>query len=352
MRAAVLEEYGEPLVIQTVPDPEPGPEEAVVAVEACGICRSDWHAWQGHGEWANDQVPRGQILGHEPAGEVVAVGDAVETISVGQQVVVPFSLGDGHCQYCQTGHGNVCANGTALGFEKDAPGAFAEYVAVPAADYNLTPLPSFLAPNEAAALGCRYMTAYHGLANRTTVAGGDWLAVYGCGGVGLAAVQIGTALGARPIAVDPDPDARARATAVGAVETIDPEATDPVAAIETLTDGGADITMDALGIEATARNAVQSLRPRGTHLQVGLTTDAERGQVSLPTDWMTRWEIEFIGVRGMPPTAYEDLFALIEASDIDPGALIGREVRLEELSDRLAAMGDYDTDGIEVLTEF
>jgi alcohol dehydrogenase len=351
MRAAILREYGEPLDITTVPEPEPGPDGAVVEVEACGLCRSDWHAWQGHGEWNDDQVPTGQILGHEPAGSVVAVGENVERFAEGDRVVVPFSLGDGTCHNCRSGHGNVCADGLALGFEPDAPGAFAEQVAVPNADYNVVDLPEELTPRDAAVLGCRYMTAYHGLADRAGLAGGDWLAVHGCGGVGLSAVQLGDALGARVLAVDPSESARERASDLGAVGTFDPAERDPVDAIQERT-GGADVSVDALGITETCRNSVRCLRERGTHLQLGLTTDEERGEVPLPTDWMTRWEITFVGSRGMPPTRYGALFEFIAASDIDPGALVGREVSLGEVSERLAAMGEYDTDGVEVVTSF
>jgi alcohol dehydrogenase len=108
MQALVLEAYGEPLALESVDAPEPTAHGAVVEVEACGICRSDWHAWQGHGEWADDRVPLGQILGHEPAGTVVDVGDRVSEVSVGDRVAVPFNLGDGACPQCRNGHGNVC----------------------------------------------------------------------------------------------------------------------------------------------------------------------------------------------------------------------------------------------------
>jgi len=351
MRAAVLREYGEPLEIRDVPAPEPDPGGAVVAVEACGVCRSDWHAWQGHGEWNDDRVPRGQILGHEPAGEVVAVGSGVDRVSEGDQVVVPFSLGDGACRHCQSGHGNVCRNGLALGFEPDAPGAFAQQVAVPAAEYNLVGLPDSLTPRDAAVLGCRYMTAYHALADRAGLAGSDWLAVHGCGGVGLSAVQLGSALAARVIAVDPSESARDRAETLGATATVDPTECDPVETIRERT-GGADVSVDALGIRETCRNSVRCLRERGTHAQIGLTTDEERGEVPLPTDWMTRWEITFVGSRGMPPTSYDALFELILASGIDPGELVARELALDSVSDRLAAMGEFDTDGVEVITSF
>ncbi|AUX09629.1 alcohol dehydrogenase [Halalkaliarchaeum desulfuricum] len=352
MRAAILREYGEPLEIDTVPDPDPDPDGAVVAVEACGLCRSDWHAWKGHGEWADDNVPLGQVLGHEPAGEVLAVGEEVDRIAVGDRVVVPFSLGDGTCHNCRSGHSNVCRDGLALGFQPEAPGAFAEQVAVPAADYNLVRLPDTLEPRDAAVLGCRYMTAYHALASRADLAGGDWLAVHGCGGVGLSAVQLADVLGARIVAVDPDDRARDRAETLGANATIDPGTTDPVGEIHAITDGGADVSLDALGIAETCRNSVRCLRERGTHAQVGLTTDEERGEVSLPTDWMTRWEITFVGSRGMPPTSYARLFDLVAANDVDLAGLVAREISLEDVSARLSAMTDHETVGVEVITEF
>lgn len=351
MRAAILQEYGEPLDIRDVPSPEPEPDGAVVSVEACGVCRSDWHAWQGHGEWNDDQVPRGQILGHEPAGEVVAVGAEVERFVEGDRVVVPFSLGDGVCHNCQSGHGNVCTDGLALGFEPEAPGAFAEQVAVPAADYNLVRLPDAIRPRDAAVLGCRYMTAYHALTGRTGLSGGDWLVVHGCGGVGLSTVQLGSALAARVIAIDPSESARNRAETLGATRTIDPSVVDPVDAIRDQT-GGADVSVDAVGIAETCRNSIRCLRERGTHVQIGLTTAQERGEISLPTDWMTRWEITFAGSRGMPPTRYESLFDLVLASGIDLSELLARELALEDVSDRLAAMSEFETDGVEVITSF
>jgi len=353
MRAAVLSSYGDPLTIRDIDAPEPGPDGAVVAVEACGICRSDWHAWQGHGEWADDDVPLGQVLGHEPAGRVVETGERVGAVEAGDRVVIPFNLGDGTCRYCQNGHGNVCQDGATLGFEPDTPGAFAERVAVPAAEYNLVALPDRVTFEAAAALGCRYVTAFHALVHRAALSAGDRVAVHGCGGLGLAAVQIAAAFGASVVAVDIREKPLAMAREVGAVETVDAGAVEDVpAAVRAATDGGVHVSVDALGRAETCQNSVRSLRPRGSHVQVGLTTDAERGEIALPTDWLTRWDIDVLGSRGMPPSKYDELLGPVADGTLDPGALVTRRVTLDDVSDRLTAMSDYGTEGIEVVTEF
>lgn len=347
MRAVVLEAHGEPLELTEVPEPDCPDDGVVVAVEACGICRSDWHAWKGHGEWVDDVPPEGQILGHEPAGRVVEAGERVETLSEGDRVAIPFSLGDGTCPQCRNGHGNVCEDGIGLGFEPAGQGAFADRVAVPHADYNLTTLPDGLAATAAAALGCRYMTAYHGLAHRAHLTPGDWVAVHGCGGVGLSAIQIASALGARVLAVDIREEALEKAVELGAHETVAGDGDVPEA-IRELTDGGAAISIDALGIEETCRNSVDCLDSLGQHLQMGLSTDAERGKVPLPTDSMVGREVDFLGSRGMPPTRYDELLAFVASGAIDPAALVSRTVPLEEVPERIAAMDEFTTTGIEV----
>ncbi|KAB1198440.1 MULTISPECIES: zinc-dependent alcohol dehydrogenase family protein [Haloferax] len=352
MRAAVLREHGEPLDVTDVPAPTLDSEGVVVDVEACGICRSDWHAWMGHGEWADDNVEPGQILGHEPAGRVVEVGDRVETIREGDRVALPFNLACGSCGYCRTGHGNVCtgAHPHALGFEQTAQGAFAEQVHLPSADYNAIRLPAGVTSRDVAALGCRFMTAYNALEARAGLRAGEWVAIHGCGGVGLSAIQVANALGARVVAVDVRESALDVADELGADVLVDAADADVVESVRDATDGGAHVSVDALGVAETCRNSVRCVRPRGTHVQVGLTTAAERGEVSLPTDWMTRHEVSFVGARGMPPTSAPDLLSLLASDTVDPGSLVTKEVSLDEVPERLAAMTDYDTVGVEVMT--
>ncbi|WP_435180083.1 zinc-dependent alcohol dehydrogenase family protein [Halorussus sp. AFM4] len=353
MRAAVLREYGEPLEIEDVDRPEPDPDGVVVETGACGVCRSDWHAWQGDWEWIGARPPKGQILGHEPAGTVVEVGEDVTRLSEGDTVAVPFNLSDGTCPMCRNGHANVCENVLPLGFTDAAPGAFAEEVHVPHADQNAVTLPDGVSPVAMAGLGCRFVTAFHALVHRADVDAGDWVAIHGCGGVGLSAVHIADAIGANVVAVDLADEKLAKAADLGAAATVNAAETENVPReIAGVTDGGAHVSVDALGIAETCRNSVNCLGRRGQHVQVGLTTQAERGTVELPTDAMTMKEIDFLGSYGMQPPRYDEIFRLVEAGALDPGAVVSETVTLDDVPDRLAAMSDYETMGIPVVDEF
>ncbi|MFC7132815.1 MULTISPECIES: alcohol dehydrogenase catalytic domain-containing protein [Salinibaculum] len=348
-RAAVLTEYDEPLAVTEVDGVAPGTDGIVVETDACGICRSDWHAWKGH--WPS--VPTdGHILGHEPAGTVTAVGDEVENFAVGDEVGIPFNVACGGCHNCWSGDSHLCSDGLSLGFTDELPGAFASEFAIPRADFNAVHLPDGMTAVEMAGLGCRFATAFHGLAHKADVHAGDWLAVHGCGGIGLSAVNIGAALGANVVAVDLDEDALALAEQVGATETVVAGETDVPKAVADVTDGGADVSVDALGIAETCRNSIDCLAAKGQHVQVGMTTDDEAGEIALPVDEMVGAELEFVGVKGMPPSRYPELFRMIAGGKLTPADLVTSEVGLGDVSDRLASMDDYDTLGMEVVTSF
>ncbi|MFB6152137.1 MAG: zinc-binding dehydrogenase, partial [Haloarculaceae archaeon] len=352
MRALVLEEHGEPLAVRERPAPDPDPHGVVVETAACGICRSDWHAWRGHGEWVDDRVPTGQVLGHEPVGRVAAVGDEVTGLGEGDRVVVPFNLADGTCPACRRGRTNYCEGATALGFGPDAPGAFAERFPVPHADVNAVPLPADVPTVAAASLGCRFVTAFEGLDAVAGVGGGDVVVVVGCGGVGLSAVQVADALGGSVAAVDVREEPLELAADLGARWTIDASAVDDVPARVRALAGGADVSVDALGSSETCRTAVESLASGGTHVQVGLTGAADRGEISLPMDAVVQNGLTIAGSRGMPPTRYDDLFELVASGAVDPEALVTDTVSLSDVPDRLEAMDDYGTTGVEVVTDF
>lgn len=325
MRAIVYDAVGATPVLTDVPEPDCPPEGAVVAVRATGICRSDWHAWRGH-----DPVPLPNIPGHEFAGVVCRVGAQVTDFGVGDRVTVPFVNGCGRCGWCASGQAQVCPEQTQPGFTH--PGSFAERVAVRAADFNLVRLPDDVDFITAASLGCRFATAYHALTTQGRLKEGEWLAVVGCGGVGLSAVMIGVALGARVVAVDPSQEARRRALELGAeVGLADAEG------IAAATGGGAQVSIDALGSAATASASILGLRRRGRHVQVGLML-ADNAAAALPWGAVVARELEVIGSHGMAAVDYPGLLAMISAGRLAPGALIGRTVGLERAGIELAAM--------------
>ena len=333
MKAVVYPGYGVPPSVTDVPAPECPAGGVVLDVGATGVCRSDWHAWQGH-----DPVPLPHIPGHEMAGTVAAAGSEVTRWRPGDRVTVPFVCGCGTCEYCRAGQAQVCPAQTQLGFT--GPGSFAEQVAIPAADVNLVALPGSVSFVTAACLGCRFATAFRAVTAHGRLRAGQWLAVHGCGGAGLSAVLTGAALGARVIAVDVAPVALARARELGAAETVlagPDQAADPAAAIHELTGGGAHVSLDTFGSPATAAASVRSLRRRGRHVQVGLLLGPDAA-APLPMDLVIARELEIYGSHGMAAAGYPAMLALIADQTLRPQRLTGPVIGLAGAGAALAAM--------------
>ncbi|MEU5903192.1 zinc-dependent alcohol dehydrogenase family protein [Micromonospora sp. NPDC047527] len=343
MRAVIFDEFGARPEVRDVPDPVPPPGGAVIQVEATGLCRSDWHGWQGH----DPDIRPPHVPGHEFAGVVTAVGADVRGWRPGDRVTAPFVCACGRCPACLAGDQQVCERQTQPGFTHW--GSFAGYVALHDADVNLVRLPDELGYPAAAALGCRFATAFRAVVQQGRVAAGEWVAVHGCGGVGLSAVMIAAACGARVVAVDIAPGALDLARSFGATVCLDGGAlTGPgavAAAVRDVTGGGAHLSLDALGSHATCTASIESLRRRGRHIQVGLLPPAQ-GRPALPMEFVIAYELELRGSHGMAAHAYPELLGLVTAGVLRPADLITRTIGLDDVPDALATMDQPTTGGM------
>ncbi|MFD9000444.1 zinc-dependent alcohol dehydrogenase family protein [Streptomyces sp. NPDC059582] len=343
MRAVVFERYGEPAEVREVADPRPAEHGVVVRVAATGLCRSDWHGWQGH----DPDITLPHVPGHELAGVVEAVGPRVTAWRPGDRVTVPFVCACGTCPACAAGDQQVCEQQTQPGFTHW--GSFAQYVALDHADVNLVAVPDGMSFATAAALGCRFATAFRAVVRQGRVAAGEWVAVHGCGGVGLSAVMIAAASGARVVAVDVAPQALDLARKFGAAECVDATRTaDTAAAIRALTGGGAHLSLDALGSPATCAASVNCLRRRGRHIQVGLLPSPD-GTTPVPMARAVGLELELLGSHGMPAHGYAAMLELVGAGVLRPDLLVTSTIPLDAVPDALAAMGTAPGAGVTVI---
>jgi alcohol dehydrogenase len=341
VKAAVYEQFQGPIALVDVPDPHAAPGEVVVEVLAVGLCRSDYHGWHG----TDPDIVCPHVGGHEFVGRVVAVGAGVTRWSEGDRVVAPFVCGCGECEPCRLGQHQVCRRQQQPGFTRW--GAFAQYTTVPFADTNAVAVPESIADDAAALVGCRVSTSYRGVIERGRLVGGEVLCVFGCGGVGLAAVAMGRAVGATVVAIDIAPDALALATAIGADIVLDARDHDDIAAAVHEATGGAHVSVDCLGHAATAANSVFSLRALGRHVQIGLFPTAS---ADFPVSRVIRDELEVLGVHGLSATRFHEVFALMESGRLDPAAMITERLTLADVPAALPAMGHFASPGVSVVT--
>lgn len=350
MKAAVYEKFGGPIEIVDAPDPTPPEGGVVLAVDATGICRSDWHGWMGH----DPDIRLPHVPGHELAGRVVEVGKGVRNWKRGDRVTMPFVAGCGHCGPCLSGNQQVCDHQFQPGFTHW--GSFAQLVAVHYADMNLVRLPDSMDPVAAASLGCRFATAFRALEAQARVRAGEWVAIHGCGGVGLSAIMIARAMGARVVAIDIDPEKLALAKTLGADATLDArevaerEGGVP-AAVRELTGGGAQVSMDALGSRATCFNSVACLAKRGRHVQVGLML-ADQRRPEIPMDLVVAWELEIYGSHGIQAHRYDVLLGLVSSGRVKPELLVTDRYDLAAGVDFLMRMNEFPGAGIRVINRF
>lgn len=343
MRAVVFTEFGGPLTVTNVDVPGPPPHGAVIEVRATGVCRSDWHGWQGH----DPDVHLPHTPGHEFAGVVAAVGDEVASWQPGDRVTVPFVCACGTCDACLAGEHQVCEHQTQPGFTH--AGSFAEYVRIDHADVNLVRLPDELDFVTAASLGCRFATAFRAVRAHGQASAGQWVAVHGCGGVGLSAVMIAKALGANVVAIDVSDAALALADDLGADLTLNSaQLPDVGERVRAMTGGGAHVSLDAYGSEATCANSIQSLRRRGRHVQVGLLPEA-LGRPQVPMARVVWLELSIHGSHGMAAHDYAPMLAMVADGSLRPDLLVRGVISLDEAPDALAAMTQASTPGTIVI---
>ncbi|MGC8495362.1 MAG: zinc-dependent alcohol dehydrogenase family protein [Syntrophobacteraceae bacterium] len=347
MRAVLYEEFQKPLTLTTVPDPAPPAHGVVLRVEATGLCRSDWHGWMGH-DSSIASLPH--VPGHELAGVIEAVGKDVRNWKAGDRVTLPFVCGCGTCPQCASGNQQVCDHQFQPGFTHW--GSFAEYVAIHYAEANLVRLPEELDAVTAASLGCRFATSFRAMAVQGKVSGGQWVAIHGCGGVGLSAVMIAAALGARVVAIDISEEKLALARSMGASATVNGAVeSDVVAAVKEITRGGAEVSLDALGSPATCFNSIANLRKRGRHVQVGLML-ADHSHPAIPMDQVIANELEIAGSHGMQAHEYGRMLSMIQAGKLQPAKLISKTITLEESMQELVDMDRFRGTGVTVIDRF
>jgi len=346
MKAVYFEQFQGPIEIREVPNPKASPDSVIVKVEATGLCRSDWHGWMGH----DSDIVLPHVPGHELAGIIVETGSEIRNFKMGNRVTVPFVSGCGHCPECVSGNHQVCDHQFQPGFT--AWGSFAEFVEIKYADINLVKLPDEIDFVTAASLGCRFITSFRAVVDQGKVAAGQWVAVHGCGGVGLSAIMIAAAAGANVIAVDIDDAKLELAQKVGASVLINAKNVENVPEkIKSISVRGSHISIDALGSQQTCFNSVSCLRKRGKHIQVGLMT-GDHKHPKIPMDKVVANELEVIGSHGMQAFRYTEMFEMIKSGKLKPELLVGKTISLAEVPEALVNMDKFENVGVTVVNIF
>ncbi len=346
MKAVYYKEFKGKIDVREVPNPTVSKDSVVIKTGATGLCRSDWHGWMGH----DPDIVLPHVPGHELAGEIVEVGTGIKNFGIGDRVTVPFVSGCGHCPECNLGNHQICDNQFQPGFT--AWGSFAEFVEIKYADVNLVRLPDEIDYVTAASLGCRFITSFRAVIDRGKVSAGEWVAVHGCGGVGLSAINIAAGAGASVIAVDIDDEKLKLAEKMGASVTINARLEENIVQkIIDETGRGAHLSIDALGSQETCFNSISCLRKRGRHVQVGLTT-GDHQHPKIPMDKVVAHELEIMGSHGMQSFRYGAVFKLIQNGKVRPALMLGKTISLHDVPETLANMDSFENLGVTVIDKF
>jgi 2-desacetyl-2-hydroxyethyl bacteriochlorophyllide A dehydrogenase len=321
---------GQPLVVEEVPTPRPAHGEVLLRVRACGLCSSDIHiAYEGITPTAFQPI----ILGHEIGGEIAELGEEVGGWQVGDRVVVSAILSCGQCINCIAGNQQICLQRGIIGIHEN--GGLAEYAGVPAK--NLTRLPDKIPYDQGAILTDAVATPYHAITSRGRLTSGESVAVIGCGGLGIHAIQLAKVFGADTIiAVDVLSLALERAKSLGADFVCRADQEDPVEVIREATKGlGVDLALECVGEQSTIATAVACLKTGGRAVVVGLGADNIN---TLPPTEFVRREIELRGSYGFTVREISELVQLVDKGELDISGSISRTIALDEINEGLEAL--------------
>lgn len=335
MKAARFYQAGEPLRIEDVPVPQPGPGQVLIKVEAVGVCGSDVHiAIEGVTPTSFAPI----TLGHEPSGVVEKLGPEVEGFAPGHRVSVCPFLVCGHCINCRAGRQQVCLNRRCIGIQAD--GALAEYLCVPAE--NLTPLPDNVPFEQGAIITDAVATPFHALTAVGRLTIGETVAIFGCGGLGIHGVQLARLMGAsQVIAVDVRDSVLEGAKEVGADLTINAARDNAAQAILDATSGGVDLAVELVGMQVTIASAVESLRVGGRAVVAGLGPDPI---TTLPPTQFVRNEAALLGSYGFTISEIATLMNLCATGRLDLSGSVTEVLPLSAVNDALQTLHDKSKD--------
>jgi 6-hydroxycyclohex-1-ene-1-carbonyl-CoA dehydrogenase len=325
MKAAVFHGPKKPLEIEEVTKPEAKPGEIVVKVAACGVCMTDLH-YIDHGVPTFKKPP--MILGHEPSGTVDLVGSGVKAFEPGQRVIIPPVFSCGYCKNCREGRENICENMVMMGNNFD--GAYAEFVAVSAKD--CINLPEDLPIEESSVIADALSTPYHAVTNRGRVKPGDWVAVFGCGGVGINTVQFAAAAGAQVVAIDIADKKLELARELGARFTLNPSGMEDkpfLKELKKMTDGGPEIAFEVIGMKSVMELAYKAVRTGGRLVLVGYTHE----DISINAGRMMYREMEVLGSLGCRPVDYPKIIGMIQTGKIRLKPVVTHRLPLAKIND-------------------
>ncbi len=324
MKAGRFYETGKPVVVEEIEVPKLYPDEVLVRVAGCGICSTEI----GHLDFGIPTFKRPPVvLGHEVSGTVVEKGYNVTEVDKGDRVLLPLYFTCGKCPNCRTGKENLCYDMKVLGNHVD--GGFAEYTKALAKDVCV--LPPEIPLEDACIITDCMTTPYHALTHRARVKPGEVVAVFGCGNLGINAVQIASVMGASVIAVDVVQKRLELATELGAFDTLDGSADTVADEIKRLTIGGADVVVDAAGTEESLKKAYESMRVGGRLCVIG----APQTDVTLNFVNLMYFETEITGALGCRPVDYPRVVNLVRQQKLKLAPVIDQKMDLEAINEAI-----------------